>query len=79
MADKQEDVLISPETVELLNKRVGTLREDPENGTGCFLCKRILESLDAKRALRPWPPGAAAGEIEFPVAGQRSHVLLEKQ
>ena len=77
MAENKPDVLLSPETVELLNKRVGTLRQDPENGAGCQCCKRILESLTKDRALRPWPPGASAEAVEYPVEGQRRHVLLE--
>lgn len=77
MADKAADTFLSPETVELLRVRVGTLTEDPENGSGCFCCKRILESLATDRALRPWPQGAKAEAVEYPVEGQRRHVLLE--
>lgn len=77
MAENKPDVLISPETVKVLEARVGTLRDDPENGSGCVCCKRILESLNADRALRPWPPGATAEAVEYPVEGQRRHVLLE--
>lgn len=78
MAEKQPGIVLSPETIELLNRRVGTLREDPDDGIGCFCCKRILESLGPDRSLRPWPPGASAEAVEYPVEGQRRHVLLEK-
>lgn len=77
MAESKPDVLISPETAALLRERVGTLIADPENGRGCFCCKRILESITDNRALRPWPPGATAEAVEYPVEGQRRHVLLE--
>lgn len=77
MAENKPDVLLSPETVELLRGRVGTLYEDRANGTGCCWCMRILEALTKDRALRPWPPGATAEAVEYPVEGQRRHVLLE--
>lgn len=79
MADKTADTFLSPETVELLRARVGTLLVDAANGSGCFCCKRILESLTTDRALRPWPPGAKAEAVEYPVEGQRRHVLLETE
>ena len=49
---------------------------------GCFLCRRILEALDERGVLRDWPVDterAHEGAVDFPVDGQRYHVLKEKE
>lgn len=44
------------------------------NTEKCFLCKRILESLDANSELNDWPVGEP---VEFPKMAQANHLRLE--
>ena len=63
--ETRPDVELSPETLETVRAKAQA---------GCFLCKRTLEGLGEDRCLRDWPTG---GPVEFPVSGQRYHVLRE--
>lgn len=68
MTDK---VRLSPETKAVVVK----CQLDRTTERGCFLCTRILEALGPNGELRDWPVGGH--EVEFPITGQRTHVLLE--
>lgn len=62
---------LKPETAEVVRGKAKA---------GCFLCKRILQAIGQGNELNDWPPGAGGmGEDkpEFPVSGQRNHILLE--
>jgi len=70
MTDK---VRLSPKTKGVIEKR----QLNRETERGCFLCTRILEALGPYGELRDWPVGG--DNVEFPISGQRKHVLLEVQ
>ena len=63
-------VALKPETAEVVRARAKA---------GCFLCKRILQTMGEGNELNDWPGSGGMGEdrTEFPVSGQRNHVLLE--
>jgi hypothetical protein len=68
-SDKRATVNLTMPVYKIVKKRAET----------CFVCKRILESMDEKRNLRDWPPGSG-GEgrpVELPIEGQHAHVLKE--
>lgn len=58
--------------VELSPATLGVVRA--KAAAGCFMCRRVLEAMDGDYCLRDWPP---EGPVEFPVEGQRFHVLRE--
>ncbi len=61
---------LKPETAEVVRGKAKA---------GCFLCKRILQTMGEGNELNEWPGSGDTGEDrpEFPVSGQRNHVLLE--
>lgn len=56
-------VRLRPETLARVREKAGT---------GCFLCRRILEAADPQGTLRDWPRGRE--EAEFPVEAQKYHI-----
>lgn len=59
--------------IELSEQTLSLVRTDA--GKGCFLCKRILQSM-RDGEIHDWPPGSSGNEVEFPKTGQRDHILL---
>ena len=60
---------LKPETAEVVRANAKV---------GCFLCKRILQTMGKGNELKDWPGSGDMGEdrVEFPVSGQRNHILL---
>lgn len=85
---KNEDVVLSEETVALLRKRSGGLikktkkiqRTDwnsPKDLRGCFLCVMILEDFGLHGKLTGWPLDTFE-KGTFPVEAKVGHIRLEK-
>jgi hypothetical protein len=64
---KRGDVELTAETLSVVRAKAAA---------GCFMCKWVLEALTKDNCLRAWPPTGEGGP-EFPVEGQRYHVLKE--
>jgi hypothetical protein len=66
---------LTKEHVTIVRSRAGTCRE--KDGTGCFYCARILDSITKEGLLREWPQDNKYEQIKLTVDNQRAHLMLE--
>lgn len=76
---KNEDVVLSKETVAFLKKRAGDLlkKKIPDDARGCQLCRIILEDFRLNKKLTGYPLDAQDNGM-FPVESKVRHIELER-
>jgi hypothetical protein len=72
---KGDEITLSDETRKLLESR--STRMEKGEQVGCFLCRFILEDMQANGKLTAYPKDAE-GKGAFPVEAKVRHITLEK-
>ena len=72
---EMKGLALSKETVKFLRARAGTCRKP--NGSGCWYCARILDSITKEGLLQDWPKDVKDEQLKIPVDSQITHIMLE--